>query len=1020
MRYSLKKVLTIIMILGMLAGLMPSFGSYKAMAAKSGSQDEDDILLDSEEQFKQMYPKLQTLVDNGTIGLKFEKRFVKETITLGRYQLFEQMYGNYPRDEADDLEWEILEYSEDGKSAFVISKYILVRYQYNDGSGDETRWEKAKVRKWLNNDFINSAFTDSERALIKTTTVKTPDYESIYYDEPLKGGKDTEDKLFLLSREEVDKYFLPEDRDPDVDYDEISLTSRIGRYISGKTGEWILRSPGDIEGYIAAVTSDGEVDDERNYVYDGIRPAFWIELTPELIENFNLSVGSSGKEITDAYVTFGNYDIPDERGNSDGNKDKLEWLICDYDEKENRALLLSRYLTRSMKYRYGEDDNNWEASDVRSWLNGDFYKEAFSSDEAVRIKNITINDKDISNVKNKIFILSLDEVEKYLSDYNLRIALYSDGQPGSWWLRTPGGNYHSLVGILADEPSYYCECFSEMSVRPAIYIDLDPNLSADEMVPETPEISAEPASDETGIDVYVDKTYDAEGYEIFIQKSGSSDYENAAVINKDGTKKRSTIVRNLAPGEYDVKVRAYRINENKTIYSSFSNEVKVNIGGYRDAEYLKEKYPKLQTLADKGLVSFNSEYERDTIKLGTWDNKTIEWEVLEYSADGKSALVMSKNILCNKYYNDKDESVTWKESSLRKWLNDEFINSAFSKSEKKLIKKTKIKNEDNKYFGTDGGKSTKDKVFLLSASEYEKYLEDNKKNKYLDRSLGFYTNGNSGSYWLRTPGEMGYSNVDYDDWDEEDWEDYEEEDYLAGYAAYVYDDGELEWEGNGVAYDALGVRPLMWIKLTDKIIEKNELSVKDNRKISEIYVVFGAIENESGSDPLEWQVLEYDEKNNKALLLSRYLVTEKPYMYVGNYHSEDGITWAESTIRTYLNDEFYNSAFTKEEQSLIKKVKIKNKDNKKTKTKGGKNTSDRIFLLSLSEVEKYFEAKSLESDSDSRLCRFKNGEVNEWWLRSPGISQDSVSYVYEDGSVRGNYYKGNNAGVRPAMWIELQ
>ncbi|MBR4343202.1 MAG: fibronectin type III domain-containing protein [Lachnospiraceae bacterium] len=1018
MKYSVKKMLAVILVIGLLAGLVSSVGSYKVMAAKTGSEDQQSNLSDPEKQFKKDYPKLQTLADNGTIGLKFETKAAKDTITLGRYRLFDRMYASYPKDEADDIEWEVLEYSEDKKSAFVISKNILVRYQFYAEETDDTDWEHADVRKWLNNDFINEAFSDSERALIKTTTVKTPDYYDEEDDLLLEGGNDTEDKLFLLSKDELDKYFPPIEKVEDFDYDDYEVPSRICRYIGGGAGYWLLRSPGWYEGEVAVVTSDGGIISEGKCILNGVRPAFWINLTPELIEENNLSVGSSAQEQADVYVTFGNYDIPDKNGNGDGNKDKLEWLICDYDEKENKALLLSRNLVRSMPFKNEEDDNLWETSDVRAWLNGVFYFDAFSSDEAARIKNYTINDQDTKNVKNKVFIFSLDETNKYLPDYDMRLASYNDGQMSSWWTRTPGESAHNVVEISKfGVQEYYYECTAACGVRPAIYIDMDPKLSAENLVPETPEISAEPASDGMGIVVAAEKTYDAEGYEIYIKNPGASEFESAAVIDRNGSTKRSTIVRNLLPGEYTVKVKAFRKNGKKTVYSSFSKEDKVELNGYSDAEYVSENYPKLKALADKGLISFSSEYGRDTIKLGKWDNKDIEWEVLEYSADGKSALIMSENILCKKLYNEEDKSITWKDCSLRKWLNEDFINSAFKKSEKKLIKKTKITNENNRIYGTKGGKATKDKVFLLSISEYEKYVEDSNKNGLINRNIGLYTNGDSGYYWLRTPGDLG-STTDFEDWDEEDWEDYEPCDYQAGYAAFVFDDGEIEWNGSGVAYEKLGVRPVMWIKLTDKIISKNKLSVKDNKSIANLYVVFGTQEYDNSSDLLEWQILDYDEKNNKALLLSRYLVGSERYMDTGNTLKDEDVTWADSTIRQYLNDNFYNSVFSKAEKSLIKKVKIKNPDNKKMKTKGGKNTSDRIFLLSISEVEKYF-SENPGKGSISRVGRFRNGDAGEWWLRSPGISQASASYVTGDGKILGNYHTANFANVRPAIWIDL-
>ena len=57
------------------------------------------------------------------------------------------------------------------------------------------------MRQWLNNDFYNTAFNESDRKLIETTTLSNPD-------NPFggKGGNNTDDKVFCLSMEEVYSY----------------------------------------------------------------------------------------------------------------------------------------------------------------------------------------------------------------------------------------------------------------------------------------------------------------------------------------------------------------------------------------------------------------------------------------------------------------------------------------------------------------------------------------------------------------------------------------------------------------------------------------------------------------------------------------------------------------------------------------------------------------------------------------------------------------------------------------------
>ncbi|MCR5847232.1 MAG: DUF6273 domain-containing protein [Lachnospiraceae bacterium] len=121
----------------------------------------------------------------------------------------------------------------------------------------------------------------------------------------------------------------------------------------------------------------------------------------------------------------------------------------------------------------------------------------------------------------------------------------------------------------------------------------------------------------------------------------------------------------------------------------------------------------------KGDIIKFGEYEQD----GNYDNgrEPIEWIVL-YTENDK-ALVMSKYILDAQEYNNQYTEVTWETCSLRKWLNDSFIRSAFSATENKKIMSVKLMNMDNPYWNnTEGGNDTIDKVFSLSLDQIVNYI----------------------------------------------------------------------------------------------------------------------------------------------------------------------------------------------------------------------------------------------------------------------------------------------------------
>ena len=170
-------------------------------------------------------------------------------------------------------------------------------------------------------------------------------------------------------------------------------------------------------------------------------------------------------------------------------------------------------------------------------------------------------------------------------------------------------------------------------------------------------------------------------------------------------------------------------------------------------------------------------------------------------------------------------------------------------------------------------------------------------------------------------------------------------------------------------------------------------------------------------EPIKWRVLHYE--NSEAFLLADAILDSQPY------HSEnEEIDWEKSSIRAWLNNEFINKAFSNEENKAINTVELINKDNSKYGTQGGKNTSDRLFLLSLSEVDETEESKEYGFwDKKTRKCKNDNfsEETYFWWLRSPGNSSHDAAGVYYYGWVFGYGYDVQEpaGGIRPALYLNL-
>ena len=93
----------------------------------------------------------------------------------------------------------------------------------------------------------------------------------------------------------------------------------------------------------------------------------------------------------------------------------------------------------------------------------------------------------------------------------------------------------------------------------------------------------------------------------------------------------------------------------------------------------------------------------------------IKWRILKQTGD--NAVLLADRMPDTCPFNDTYDDTSWSDCSLRRWLNSEFLNRAFTVSEIAAIEETDVKNAPNYYFGTDCGPDTKDRVFVLSESE---------------------------------------------------------------------------------------------------------------------------------------------------------------------------------------------------------------------------------------------------------------------------------------------------------------
>ena len=186
-------------------------------------------------------------------------------------------------------------------------------------------------------------------------------------------------------------------------------------------------------------------------------------------------------------IEFGNY--PQDK---DGTEKPIEWIVM---KKEgNQVLLLSKYVLDAKPYNKEWEDVTWETSDIRQWLNNEFYTTAFNKAEKAKIQTSLIKNEDNSkygtnggnDTEDKVFLLSEKETETLFSNKEERIAkateyatksgVYVNEEKAAWWwLRSPGDDSRDAAEVSrygwVDRLGYDVDDNID-GVRPALHLNL--------------------------------------------------------------------------------------------------------------------------------------------------------------------------------------------------------------------------------------------------------------------------------------------------------------------------------------------------------------------------------------------------------------------------------------------------------------------------------------------------------------------------------------------------------------------
>ena len=362
-------------------------------------------------------------------------------------------FGRYPQTaegEVRPVEWQVL--ARENNKALVISRYALDARRFDESANN---WDGSEIRRWLNGKFYTGSFTAEEKACIKSFN---------------------QDNVFLLSYEEAEKYFSDDDARK---CKPTSYAKSEGAFEIDDFCYWWLRSPFPTDSCGVYYVLGGGVYSYGSSVSDAsvsVRPALWINLD-ELKrlrgeqKKFKSRKSSGSNPFKNAnvgnYVKFGRYPQTME-----GEVRPVEWRVLAIEN--NKALVISRYGLDSK--RFGSS-NNWDGSEIRKWLNGEFYNSTFSIDEKARIKSFN---------QDNVFLLSYEETEKYFSDDDARkckLTSYAKAEGAFeiddfcfWWLRSSisnGSNRVYCVDCDGDVNNSNDVYGNRCSARPALWINLE-------------------------------------------------------------------------------------------------------------------------------------------------------------------------------------------------------------------------------------------------------------------------------------------------------------------------------------------------------------------------------------------------------------------------------------------------------------------------------------------------------------------------------------------------------------------
>ena len=234
----------------------------------------ESVSMDIEPESGRVTDTVESAVSNESVQSEAHDRItspeeadVGDVIVFGSYE-----QDNDISDGKEAIEWVVLE--KNGDSLLVISRYALDGRVYDESYLGGITWDTCSLRRWLNNGFLNEAFSQTEQMKIEESSVET----AVISEGVNMGSRESKDRVFILSTEEAQQYLTEELKKCEA----TAYAAEQDVYISKFTGycRWWTRTSVSGSNDAAFVDSEGSLDSGYSSTYssNAVRPAMRIRI----------------------------------------------------------------------------------------------------------------------------------------------------------------------------------------------------------------------------------------------------------------------------------------------------------------------------------------------------------------------------------------------------------------------------------------------------------------------------------------------------------------------------------------------------------------------------------------------------------------------------------------------------------------------------------------------------------------------------------------------------------------------